>query len=124
MKINSIFLYMAEILDTRCGLELADNDDELYRELLNFYLTDNKFDVKELHDLIMKSKPDAASYIHRVKGASRQIGAKAASAQGQLIEDILREKTEGNLAPLINDFCGIYEKTVKAVKAYLGIQED
>lgn len=115
---------MEVLLDTQTGLDLVDNDKELYTSLLEFYLTDNKFDVKELHELIMKSKSEAASYIHRVKGASRQIGAKAASAQGQLIEDILREKTEGNLAPLINDFCGIYEKTVKAVKAYLGIQED
>lgn len=115
---------MAEILDIQCGLDLADNDDDLYRELLKFYLTDNKFDVKELHSLIMKSKPEAASYIHRVKGASRQIGAKAASEQGQLIEDILREKATGNLAPLINDFCGIYEKTLSAVNAYLGTEQD
>lgn len=115
---------MEVLLDITTGLDLVDNDEELYRSLLEFYLTDNKFDVKELHGLIMKSKPEAASYIHRVKGASRQIGARAAAAQGQLIEDILREKAVGNLAPLINDFCGIYASTVNEVKKYLGIPQD
>lgn len=115
---------MEEILDIQWGLNLADNDEQLYRTLLEFYLSDNKFDVKELHRLIMISKAEAASYFHRVKGASRQIGAKAASSQGQLIEDILREKATGNLAPLINVFCGIYEKTLKAVNAYLGTEEN
>lgn len=115
---------MEQILDYITGLELADNDKDLYCELLNFYLTDNHFDVKELEELIMKSSEEAARYIHRVKGASRQIGAKAASEQGQKIEDILRGKACGNLAPLINDFVGIYNSTVKEVKKYLGLQDE
>lgn len=115
---------MSELLDINAGLDLTGNDEELYRELLKYYLTDNRFDVKELHELIMKSKPEAASYIHRVKGASRQICAKKVSEQGQLIEDILREKASGNLAPLINDFCAFYNQTVKEVKKYLGLPED
>lgn len=110
---------MENILDINAGLDLVDNDKELYLDLLNFYLTENNFDVKTLENLIMKNEEEAASYIHRVKGASRQICAKAASEKGQEIEDILRKKKEGNLAPLINEFCRIYDATVKAVTLYI-----
>ena len=45
---------MREFIDIQAGLELTDNDEELYRELLSLYLSDTHFDVKELNDIIMK----------------------------------------------------------------------
>lgn len=110
---------MSDILDIEKGLDLADNDKELYLELLKLYSTEAKFDVKELNDLIMKSEEEAASYVHRAKGACRQIAAVSAAAKGQEIEDILRKKAEGNLAPLINEFVKLLDETMKAVKKYL-----
>ena len=111
---------MSELLDRQAGLELTDNDEELYAELLSLYLSDTHFDVKELNEIIMKSKEEAAGYIHKVKGASRQIAAKKLAAKGQEIEDILRGKASGNLAPLINDFCDLYIKTKKEISSVLG----
>ncbi|MBQ0163293.1 MAG: Hpt domain-containing protein [Treponema sp.] len=110
---------MSEILNYEKGLDLADNDKELYTELLKLYSTEAKFDVKELNDLIMKSEEEAASYVHRAKGACRQIGAELASEKGQQIEDILRKKAEGNLAPLINEFVKLLDDTMKAVNREL-----
>lgn len=115
---------MSKFLDINIGLDLSDNDEELYKSLLNFYLTENAFDVKELHSNIMKSKLEGASYIHRIKGASRQIGATVASEKAQKIEDILREKDCGNLAFLINEFCAIYNSTLKEINEYLGLKEN
>lgn len=110
---------MREFIDIQAGLELTDNDEELYRELLSLYLSDTHFDVKELNDIIMKSSEEAAGYVHKVKGASRQIAAKPLAQKGQEIEDILRGKAQGNLAPLINDFCDLYIKTKKEVSSFL-----
>lgn len=118
------FQYMSEILNIEKGLDLADNDKELYVELLKLYSTEAKFDVKELNDLIMKSEEEAASYVHRAKGAARQIAGELAAAKGQEIEDILRKKAEGNLAPLINDFVKLLDETMKAVKKYLETAEN
>ena len=115
---------MAEILITKYGLDLVDGDKELYRELLGYYINDNLFDVKEFEDAVMKSNTDGASYIHRIKGASRQIAAEQVSAKGQEIEDILRGKAQGNLAPLLNEFVELYQKTLGAVKAWLSQTED
>ncbi|MGN0739925.1 MAG: Hpt domain-containing protein [Treponema sp.] len=110
---------MSEILNTKAALDLADNDIDLYKELLQYYLSDNKFDVKYFTDLIVKSKQEAATYIHRIKGSSSQIGAELACETGQKIEDILKGKSDGNLPRLINDFCGIYIKTQNAVSGFL-----
>lgn len=115
---------MTEILNTKYGLELVDGDKDLYKELLGYYISDNLFDVKEFEDAVMKSNTDGASYIHRIKGASRQIAAECVAAKGQEIEDILRGKAQGNIAPLLNDFVELYQKTLGAVKAYLAQTED
>ncbi|MBP5403170.1 MAG: Hpt domain-containing protein [Treponema sp.] len=110
---------MNELLDTKTGIDLTDGDTDLYKELLNYFVSDTEFDVKKLNDLILESKEQAAGYVHKVKGAARQIAAAPLAAKGQEIEDILRGKAEGNLAPLINGFCALYKDTLKTVNAYL-----
>lgn len=110
---------MSEILNTKAAIDFTDNDIDLYKELLQYYLSDNKFDVKYFTDLIVKSKQEAATYIHRIKGSSSQIGAELVCKKGQEIEDILKDKADGNLPRLINDFCEIYIKTQNAVNNFL-----
>ena len=109
---------MKQILNYLKGIELTDNDKELYYELLNLYLTETKFDVKFLNELILKSKEEAASYIHRIKGASRQIAAEKLALKGQQLEDVLKNKTNESLPLLINDFCKIYNDTINEIKKH------
>lgn len=109
---------MNMILNYKNGLDLTDNDEDLYNELLSLYLTETIFDVKILDDLILKSKEEAASYIHKIKGSSRQIGAELLAEKGQQIEDILRNKAQGSLPLLINEFCKLYTDTRNEIINY------
>lgn len=105
-----------EYLDVTEGLELTAGDKELYIELLDSYLTENKFDRAELNVLIESGKKaEAANYVHRIKGASRQIGAQKVSSILQEIEDILREKKSGDHETLIDDFVKAYKNTTEEI---------
>ncbi|MCQ2611239.1 MAG: Hpt domain-containing protein [Treponema sp.] len=107
------------LLDAQTGLDLVDNDMELYKILLNGFLTDNSFDIEYLQDLYNKNKLDeCASYVHRVKGSARQIAAKFLAQKGQELEDLFRKKN-GPLTQFpqqqAKDFADAYEKTKPAV---------
>lgn len=110
---------MSEFLNTANALELADNDADLYKELLQLYENETQFDAEYFSHLILTSKEDAAHYIHRIKGASAQIGAERLHDAGQEIEDILREKKDGNLPALIKNFSALYDGTKKEIAELL-----
>lgn len=110
---------MSNLLDSKFGIELTGNDIDLYKELLQLFLDQTEFDVKKFEELFIKSKENSKSYIHRIKGAARQIGATTLAEKGQFIEDVLNQKQQGSLPYLLNEFCKTYESTIKEVKQFL-----
>ena len=45
---------MSEILNTKAAIDFTDNDIDLYKDLLQYYLSDNKFDVKySMHEHVI-----------------------------------------------------------------------
>ena len=82
-------------MDTEQGLAFVDGDKDLYKILLDAYLEENTLEEKPLLELIEKNELEAAAKIvHKAKGASYQIGAKAIGDAGQELESALRGKTE------------------------------
>ncbi len=110
------------ILDSAFALDLVDNDKDLYKILLESFLNDTSFEESELDRLICEKKlKEAAGYVHAVKGAGRQLGAKRLAAAGQRLEDALRGKTNeiDNVANLSKDVKTEYERALKEVQEYI-----
>lgn len=112
------------IFDSNKGLGFVDNDMSLYNELLDSYLTDNKFDFDYFKSLIQKDNLKAASYIHRIKGASVQIGADKFYEIGQNLEDVLKDKKTGDLQKLATDAISCYKLTIQAIINYQKLQQN
>ncbi len=111
---------MKLILNINTGLDLVENDKELYKDLLGIYLSDTVFDQNTICNLINSGKTeDAANYIHRIKGASGQIGAEQLFETAYIAERILRGKEHGNIRELIPLIEQEFAATRKAVQEYL-----
>ena len=107
---------MSDLLDINEGLNFTDNDKDLYKELLQLFIDENNFDNNEFLSLIEQSKEKASTYIHRIKGAASQTGAVLLTQKAQQLEDVLRNKLNLSLPLLINEFCDLYNKTLKEIK--------
>lgn len=107
---------MAKIFNKSSALEMVGEDEELLSILMQAFV-EVDFSQNTLSDLIKSGKKsEAASYVHRVKGAARQLALEELAQIGQLLEDVLREKQTGNLVTLNEDFCQCYRKSLAAVK--------
>lgn len=107
------------ILNSENGLNLVDNDMELYKVLIDTFIADSKFSADELNSLVAKGEmKEAASYVHAVKGAGRQLGAERLAFVGQKLEDALRGKAEGDVAKLCEDVAREYEEALNAAKVF------
>lgn len=112
-------------MDTEQGLSFVDGDKDLYKILLDAYVEENKFDPAQLKALLeQKAFEAAAKIVHKTKGASYQIGAQKIGDMAQVLEDILRSKSEPpasarsaqELSALADDFCAAYQKCLKEVE--------
>ena len=65
---------------------------------------------------------EAAQYIHRLKGAARQLGANHLAAEAQKLEDIFRGKEKGRLhdgvdtEALVETVLELHVKTIEELK--------
>lgn len=90
----------ASLVDIDEALERLDNDMSLYLILVNAFLEDGAFSGERLRELERQFRTsgaaqdlEAAQYIHRLKGAARQLSANALASEAQRLEDIFRGKT-------------------------------
>lgn len=110
---------MNKIFDKEKALSYVDNDNELLKILIQAFL-DTEFSVETLNKFIASRRAvDATSYVHRVKGAGRQLAMEKLALSGQILEDVLRGKSQAELKPLIQNFYADYEQAVQAVKPEL-----
>ena len=105
-----------KIYDKQSALELVDNDEDLLSILVDSFLNENKFEKPVLENLIASGKmAEAASYVHATKGAARQLCMEKLKSSGQALEDVLREKTSGDIPSLISQMFTDYEEAISAV---------
>ena len=106
-----------EIFDFDAAMEMVDNDTALMQILLDGFLKEAPFEEHHLFDLIAKNEnEEAAHYVHRVKGAARQLAAKPLAAKGQELEDIFRGKTTGDASKVATEFCELYKQTYEVLE--------
>ena len=101
-------IFTMELFNKKKALDLVDNDQELLKILITAFL-ETEFNPAYFKELVLEKKfEEAASYIHRVKGAGRQLAAEKIAYSGQVLEDILRKKTNGNLNDSFKEFYKSY----------------
>lgn len=111
---------MKAVLSTEVGLDFVDGDRELYISLLETYIEDNQFDKKKLLDLVNAVKwEEAQARVHRLKGASAQIGAQRLANTTLLLERVLTGKEEGDAQELVRQTAAQFEETLSAIRAVL-----
>ncbi|MBQ9494522.1 MAG: Hpt domain-containing protein [Treponema sp.] len=107
---------MKQLLNTASALDMLSGDTSLYKLLADSFLYENHFERHTFNALITARKlTEAASYVHRTKGAAGQIGAELLHEAGQQLEDALRGRSDGDIAELAAHFANIYDKTISAL---------
>jgi len=111
---------MNQILNIQAAREMVDNDLSLYRILLESYIDDKILDKEKLVSLEkQEDRTEAAKYVHYFKGAARQLGAEVLAQEGQMLEDVLRGKSTGDIDVLNKNFVEAYRVAVEAMKVEL-----
>lgn len=104
-----------QIFNKTAALELTDNDEDLLNILISSFL-EVEFSMEELNKLISaRNFEEAAAYVHKTKGAGRQLCMEKLAESGQNLEDVLRGKKEGNIQELSEIMNKDYQEAIKAV---------
>ena len=122
----------SELINLQEALERLDNDMDLYMILVDAFLQDTVFQADKMRELEkdFRNSPsgeclEAAQYIHRVKGAARQLGANHLATEAQKLEDIFRGKEKGHLhdgvdgvdtTALVEEVLELHVKTIEELK--------
>lgn len=122
----------SELINLQEALERLDNDMDLYMILVDAFLQDTVFQADRMRELEkdFRNSPsgeclEAAQYIHRVKGAARQLGANHLATEAQKLEDIFRRKEKAHLhdgvegvdtTALVEEVLELYVKTIEELK--------
>ena len=122
----------SELINLQEALERLDNDMDRYMILVDAFLQETVSQADRMRELEkdFRNSPsgeclEAAQYIHRVKGAARQLGANHLATEAQKLEDIFRRKEKGHLhdgvdgvdtTALVEEVLELYVKTIEELK--------
>ena len=104
------------------ALELLDGDEELLEILLDAFL-ETEFSEEKLYGFIdSRSYAEGASYVHKVKGAARQLAMEKLKNIGQVLEDFFGGKNTEcgkDIKELAAEFADEYKESFREVKMFL-----
>lgn len=105
-----------DILDRSAGLKNVGGDMELYRQVLNEYFKENQDTLDKLFLAIDEKRyADAAQIVHKVKGSSGSIGAKALYDLSIRLQKALKEENESEISLLHKKFSDALEKSLEEI---------
>ncbi len=124
----------APLVDINEALDRLDNDMGLYMILVEAFLEDKAFQPEKLRELERQFRNsganellEAAQYIHRLKGAARQLSANALASESQKLEDIFRGKAPARspggadgTAELVDRILDLHQQTLQELRALSG----
>jgi len=108
------------ILNTVSGLDMLSGDTELYKTLVDSFLTENVNDKAQFASLAENAAQDKdfVSFVHKTKGSAGQIGCEALYDAALALESVLRGKEAGDEAALTREFFKTYDETLSALRQY------
>lgn len=100
------------LVDYKKAISDLGDDSSLYKELLDCWFSEVPFDKNALNSFIEKNElSEAASYVHRIKGAAGSLGALNLFEAAQKVEDILRGRAADAITPCLKNLYELYERT-------------
>ncbi|MDR1742131.1 MAG: Hpt domain-containing protein [Synergistaceae bacterium] len=107
---------IAEYLDAAKGLPRVLGKVALYKKLLSKFLADTGAQVDRLKKEIEANDRAAASVtVHTIKGVAGNLSMTKLYEASLALEALLKTEAEASAA----EYAAVYEKTVKAVEAYM-----
>ncbi len=111
---------MEQCLNLDSALEMLGGEKDLLKELMTAFINDEQLDENKLKSLENETDTiPAAVYVHYFKGAARQLGGEKFAAAGQMLEDVLRHKAEGDIPSLHKAVVENYTELLAALKTSL-----
>lgn len=105
------------VLDQHSGLKNMGENLELYHQVLNEYRNENQDTLDRLAAAIHEKKyAEAAQIVHKVKSSSGTIGAKFLYDVAILLQRVLNEETEDEIAPLQDRFSELLRKLLEEIQ--------
>ena len=96
------------VLDKSTGLKNMADDIELYQQVLNEYYKENQDTEEKLIFAIKEKNYDGAvKIVHKVKGSSGSIGARALYEVSVKLQKALKEEMEEEILPLYKEFSNL-----------------
>jgi len=112
------------VLDRQTGLRNMGDNEELYRKVLNEYLSENRNTLDRLKEAVSdKRYADAAQIVHKVKGSSGSIGAGLLQDAAASLQKALKEEREEEIVPLQDRFSKLLGKLLEELEIFLGKPE-
>jgi PAS domain S-box-containing protein len=108
-------------LDSHTLAEFTGGDDALRREILRQFLVANEADAGELRSILAGENVAAiAKTAHRIKGASRMIGAQSYADVTERIERAARAEDQTTIRECIGEFDREHARLVTYLRAEIG----
>ena len=106
-------------LDTKRGLDLYDDDEEIYLAVLRSYSTNIPTTLNKLRNVSAETLPTYMIGIHGLKGTSANIGAEDIRAKATELEKMAKSGDLAGVQARNEAFLKEAEKLVSDIKAWL-----
>ncbi len=108
-----------EILNTEAALEMLSGEKDLYKMLIDAFISDSPNNLDSIDNLIDEGKnEEARAYSHKIKGSASQIGAEQLTFALQYLEDSLKGNMTADVKALSKNASFVYSKTISFIKEY------
>ena len=108
-----------EILNTSSALDMLSGEIDLYKMLIDAFISDSPSNLDTIDQLIAQGKnEEARAYSHKIKGSASQIGAEQLTFALQYLEDGLKGVMVAEVSALSRNASYVYNRTISYIKEY------
>ncbi|MCQ2573614.1 MAG: Hpt domain-containing protein [Treponema sp.] len=108
-----------EILNTSAALNMLSGETDLYKMLIDAFISESPSNLDTIDQLIGEGKnEEARAYSHKIKGSASQIGAEQLTFALQYLEDGLKGSMMADVSALSHNASYVYKRTISYIKEY------
>jgi len=112
------------VLDQQMGLKNMGGSAELYSQVLQEYRSENRDTLDRLAAAVREKRyTEAAQIVHKIKGSSGSIGAKALQAAAASLQKALEEEQGEEIGPLYDSFTVLLKKLLTELDKFQETRE-
>ena len=106
-------------IDVQKGLELYDDDEDIYLTILHSYASNTPTILKKMHTVTADTLPDYAVVVHGVKGSSAAIGAEKTREDALKLEELAKAGDLAGVLALNETFLQHTDALVNGIQSWL-----